>query len=371
MIAYTCRNITMEAFATALRGLAPNYVSNAVMDGTGLKGSWDFEIKWTARAVLELTTEPVGVSLFDAIDQQLGLKLETQKIPTPVIVVDQVNEKPTYNSRDLETRFPAPLPIEFEMADIKPSGPATPENGLLLTSGLPGGRLNWRRIPLSAAISMAWNTDIIGAPKWLSSTPLDISAKLPADAVPPNGISSIDDARPALQTLLIDRFKMKVHFEDRPVTAYTLVAAKPKLKKADPAGRTGCKATGAALGIPTPNPFAPIATDRTITCRNITMAQFADRLETLIGLIEQSYYPALDGTDIAGAWDFSFTYSVYISPSELAAARRAAAGPPSDAVGGTTWFDALEKQLGLKIEKEKRPYPNLVIDHIEEKPTEN
>jgi uncharacterized protein (TIGR03435 family) len=44
-----------------------------------------------------------------------------------------------------------------------------------------------------------------------------------------------------LKTLLIDRFKLKAHFEERPVNAYTLVAAKPKLKKADPSGRTGCR----------------------------------------------------------------------------------------------------------------------------------
>ncbi len=37
-----------------------------------------------------------------------------------------------------------------------------------------------------------------------------------------------------LQALLIERFQMKVHMEDRPVTAYTLIAVNPKLKKADP-----------------------------------------------------------------------------------------------------------------------------------------
>jgi uncharacterized protein (TIGR03435 family) len=373
MIAYACRNMTMDAFAAALRGMAPDYVANAVVDGTGLKGSWDFEIKWTGRALRQLTTEPVGVTLFDAIDQQLGLKLEEQKIPTPVIVVDQVNDKPTGNLPDLATRFPAPPPMEFEVADIKPSGPAAPGSGLVLSGVQPGGRVNWSRLPLTFAITAAWNIltdDIIGAPKWLSSTPFDIIAKLPADAVPANGaITPLQDLGPALQALLIDRFKMKVHFEDRPVTAYTLVAAKPKLKEADPAGRTGCKATGAS-GFAVSTPFGPIATDRKITCQNITMAQFADQLQILAG--PYIHYPALDGTGIAGAWDFSFTYSA-VPPSELAAAPGAppAGGAASDPLGGTTLFDALEKQLGLKLEMQKRPYPQLVIDHIEEKLTEN
>ena len=34
-------------------------------------------------------------------------------------------------------------------------------------------------------------------------------------------------------------------------------------------------------------------------------------------------------------------------------------------------FDAIDKQLGLRLEAQKRPYPVFVIDHIEEKPTDN
>jgi uncharacterized protein (TIGR03435 family) len=43
----------------------------------------------------------------------------------------------------------------------------------------------------------------------------------------------------------------------------------------------------------------------------------------------------------------------------------------SDPVGGTSLFEALDKQLALKLEAQKRPYPVFVIDHIEEKPTDN
>jgi uncharacterized protein (TIGR03435 family) len=43
----------------------------------------------------------------------------------------------------------------------------------------------------------------------------------------------------------------------------------------------------------------------------------------------------------------------------------------SDPNGALSMLDAVSKQLGLKLEKQKRPAPVLVIDHIEEKPTEN
>jgi uncharacterized protein (TIGR03435 family) len=42
---------------------------------------------------------------------------------------------------------------------------------------------------------------------------------------------------PLLRGLLADRFKMTYHQEERQVTAHTLTAAKPKMKKADPASR--------------------------------------------------------------------------------------------------------------------------------------
>ena len=43
----------------------------------------------------------------------------------------------------------------------------------------------------------------------------------------------------------------------------------------------------------------------------------------------------------------------------------------SDPTGTLTIFEALEKQLGLKLEKERRNMPVIVIDHLEQKPTEN
>ncbi len=48
-----------------------------------------------------------------------------------------------------------------------------------------------------------------------------------------------------------------------------------------------------------------------------------------------------------------------------------AASKTTDPIGAHSLFDAVSKQLGLKSEKQRRPVPVLVIDHIEEKPTEN
>src|SRR5215510_11490188 len=111
----------MERFVTELKGIAGGgYISNAVVDSTGLKGTWDFDFKFTNRGLLPIAGSS-GVPLSDAIDKQLGLKLEEQKLPTAVIVVDQVDEMPSPNPPDLAQKLPPLPPAEFEVADIKPT----------------------------------------------------------------------------------------------------------------------------------------------------------------------------------------------------------------------------------------------------------
>jgi len=178
-----------------------------------------------------------------------------------------------------------------------------------------------------------------------------------------------------IRALLADRFKMATHYEDRPVTAYTLAAAKPKLKAADPSNRTKCKTEVLPRreGMTGPPPVQ-------VTCVNMSMTQFAEQLQNIAPSYLQ--YPVLDGTGIEGAWDFTFTFS-RVNPAGAGGRGAAkgggkggAPGPPgtdgdlADPTGTPTLFEALSR-LGLKLEAQKRPVPVLVIDHLEEKPTEN
>jgi uncharacterized protein (TIGR03435 family) len=376
----SCRSVTMETFASSLAGFAVGYFTGAVVDRTGLKGAYDFDVKWTVGLLISLAGAE-RTTVFEAIDKQLGLKLEEQKIPQPVIMVDMVNKTPTPNPPDVAAKLPVLPPAEFEVATIRPSAPIT-AGALPIAGGvgmLPGGRVNLPRFPMRLAISLAWNlnpnSEIPGAPKWIDSAIFDIVAKVPEEMAPAQATaSSLNDLGPMLQNLLKDRFGMKVRFEDRMVTAYTLVGGKHKLKKADPSARTGCK-TGNSPVVVNAGPLSLPA--RQITCQNMTMAQFADHLQILAGPYLQ--YPVLNATEIEGAWDFTFSFSP-IPPSQLAGMRTnpfAGAQPAgaefgaSDPIGGTSIFDAVEKDLGLKLEQQKRSYPVFIIDHIEEKPIEN
>jgi uncharacterized protein (TIGR03435 family) len=370
----SCHNLTMETFAQNLRNMAGGYVTSPVTDMTGLKGAWDFDLKWTPRGALAQAGAD-GISLFDAVDKQLGLKLDLQNLSTSAIVVDSVNQKPTDNPPTVATRLPPGPPPEFEVADIKPTMPGVTQQ----LARIQNGRVDVQAFPLKQLVNLAWdiNSDdlIAGAPKWMDSARFDIVAKVsttdPADAQQVD----FDTLRLMLRALLVDRFKIATHTEDRPVSAFTLVAAKPKLTKADPANRTSCK-EGPAPAAKDPRDSRPVLS-RLVTCQNITMAQFADRLQSLAsGYI---HAPVEDATGIDGAWDLTINFSTI---GQLQGGGQGRGGDPgagaaaggaltaSDPSGALSLPDALEKQLGLRLETKKRSMPVLVVDHVEEKPTD-
>src|SRR5438874_4890438 len=159
-----------------------------------------------------------------------------------------------------------------------------------------------------------------------------------------------------LQSLLIDRFKMVVHRVTKDVDGYALAVAKngSKLQEAkegevpalpewmrrhseDPAKMEGLVvATGPARGA--------VA----ITGRRVTMLQFTEKLERLLGTA------VLDQTGLAGKYYFALQYAKEDDPD----------------VPQPNLFSAI-KELGLRLEKHKGPVEMLVVDHFEKIPTEN
>ena len=369
-IQFQCRNMTMAAFAAGLRGmLGAQLGTNPVLDETGLKGSWNFDIRWSL-GLIGLAGDGTQISVADAVEKQLGMKLEQRQTPTPVIVVERANRTPGDNPPGLaEALPPVPAPTEFEVADVKIASP-DPSPGLptALMRMMPGGRFVSNGMPMRFLISRAFNANnneqIVGLPSWADAVKLSITAKAPDEAITGPGLDQ-EALAPMLRALLVDRFKMTYHTEERPMSAYSLISVKPKMKKADPASRIFCR-TGVA---PAGSPPGSV----TLTCQNGAMALFAERLQNLAPGLE---WPVLDATGIEGGWDFSFTFS-RLPQGVNRPGRGGDAGAPggepaaSDPGGGYTIFEAIEKQLGLKLQSQKRPMPVFVIDHIEQKPTDN
>jgi uncharacterized protein (TIGR03435 family) len=374
LIAVTCTGFSADDIATFLSQSASPYLSEPVLNQTGLEDKWDFSLRWTdVRQRAKAGAE--AVSIFDAVDKDLGLKLELKTSPRPVWLVDSVNAVPTPNSPDVAKQLPALPPAQFEVATIKPSAPGEQPGGRIAN-----GQVSLAATPLRMLINFAWDLSpndrqmIVNAPAWMDTDKFTIVAKTAQpEPIPGTRPVQIDDQelRQMLQALLLERFNMKAHMEDRPIEAYTLVADHPKMKEADPKSRTHCK-EGPGPDGKDPRRANPMLTVLW-TCQNMTMAQLGKELAYYsTGYV---YTPILDATGLKGGYDFTMTWSsaslTILKPPPPPNETHSAGDGASDPNGALTLNDAIDAQLGIRMVKSKRPVQVLVIDHIDETPIAN
>ncbi len=86
---------TLEMLTTIL-GMQPEIGVRPLIDKTGLSGKFDFTLNWTPDGGTGSTSSDTGLSLFTALQEQLGIRLEATKAPVDVIVIDHV-EMPSAN----------------------------------------------------------------------------------------------------------------------------------------------------------------------------------------------------------------------------------------------------------------------------------
>jgi uncharacterized protein (TIGR03435 family) len=354
---FTCRNMTMDAFARdllRLPGMSGQLGNNPIINDTGIAGPWNFDLRFSTRGGGPMQDASERISIHDALEKQLGLKIEERQVPTPVLTVVTCNRKPTPDPPDLREALPPFVePTSFEVANVKPSAPG----GRGSTSrSQPGGRFTGQGMTLRLLLLRAFNLQnfdsLVGLPAFADSDRFDIEAKA---AVDPNATNFDQETLAGMfLNLLIERFGLKYHEEKRQQNAYTLVAVKPKLKKADPESRIYCRRDSAPPGSPAGNQM--------IACQNATLALFTEQLQNIGSDLN---WPVTDSTGLAGNWDFNVIFAPFVPTG---AGRGGEAAEPSSM---QTIFEAVERQLGLKLVSEKRMLPVIVIDHIEQKPTEN
>jgi uncharacterized protein (TIGR03435 family) len=352
----TCREVTMAKFAQILPQIAGDYFQGEkVIDQTQLSGAFNFTLRWTPRTNFA-TAAAGGTSLGSAIEKQLGLNLALRDVPERVLIVDKADQTPTPNAPATAQLLP-PVPLAFEVAAIKPTLPGVTEKKFQIE---PSGRVHLQGLTLKALIKLAWDIQdldaidneelLIGAPRIPESVRYDVVARAPATApVDPDSVKLM------FRALLADRFGLKTHVETRTVSVLALVASKPRLQRAGPRSRSGCR--NAALPPQFETASVPIFSVR---CHNTTMTQLAQKLQALGG--PSVRYPAIDATGLTGAFDFTINWS----PPHLMDSLTT-----SDPNGGISLAEALERQLGLKLKAEKRAIPVIVIDHLEPNPSAN
>jgi uncharacterized protein (TIGR03435 family) len=226
-------------------------------------------------------------------------------------------------------------PIEFEVASVKavPAGARRP----LYLRALPGGHLEISSLTPEAIIREAFGVkpyQLSGGPAWLQTERFDISARA-------EGNSSQDQVMAMLQTLLAERFKLKIRRESKEGNIYALVVAKSGPKLMPPTGDFP------AIRIYRNTQPTEPGVSYTLKGEGASMALLAERLG------EALMRPVLDKTGVARAFDFKLDYATDDNPDT-----------------GPSIISAIQEQLGLKLEAAKGPVETLIIEHIE-RPIEN
>lgn len=207
-----------------------------------------------------------------------------------------------------------------------------------------GDRVTLRMVRPDVVIDYAWHIVSLYQVSFPSNMPLDwydIEART-------DGVPTDDQLRLMFQTLLEDRFKLKVHWETREIPQYDLVVSKAgKLKPADPQSVISAEGIRVRPGTAS----IPIFKDGPhLMGEGVAMDQIVDVLSRHLRA------PVRDMTGLAGTFDFNILLD---RPDDS-----------SDAVTTAALQEAVQRELGLKLEKGKGPVQVLVVDNVE-KPTRN
>jgi uncharacterized protein (TIGR03435 family) len=105
-----------------------------------------------------------------------------------------------------------------------------------------------------------------------------------------------------------------------------------------------------------------------VSCRNMSMAQFVENLNQVTGYFD---HPIVDATGLTGGWNFKLGFPSRIpSPGPNPSLNQGGAVGQASDPGGLTSYEAVERQMGVKLVKQKKSIPVIVVDHVDEQPIE-
>ena len=254
--------------------------------------------------------------------------------------------------------------LRFEVASVKPNT-AVDAGGSI--SGPTPGRYTITNVPLRFIILDAYQLrdhQLIDAPDWTFSSAYDISAKYPEGSSP-----TPQEIRVMMQSLLTDRFGLKIRRERRELPSYDLVFARndkalgPQLTRSDVDCEKWLADKKPQLGAGGPSPVMPaglrpacmlLATRTYMSGGTRTIAQLAVALQSM------ARRPVIDRTGLMGTFNIDLRWD----------GAETGAKPETVSVDATSIFTAVQEQLGLKLEPGRSPFDVVVIESVE-RPTPN
>jgi uncharacterized protein (TIGR03435 family) len=227
------------------------------------------------------------------------------------------------------------------------------------------------------AYGAVWQDEIVGGPAALMEEHFDINAKADAnDAAQMKNLSREDrnrESRLMLQSLLADRFHLKVHIETKELPVYALVVAKGGAKLKASAAPPAASAPdedappGKTALSPDQLPKTPPRGGMTIrmSSTNIEASATDGTMEGLVNVLtnqpDAGGRVVIDRTGLTGKYDWKLTWApVRMNGAPLKEDN--GTGAQGDVPG---LFTAVEEQLGLKLEPQKGPVEVVVVDHVE------
>jgi uncharacterized protein (TIGR03435 family) len=268
-----------------------------------------------------------------------------------------------------------PSRLEFEVASIRPSNNQSQEK-VAVGLHLDGSHARIATYAVRDIVAMAYRVKPyqVSGPDWIASERFDINATLPAG-------STASDIPEMLQSLLADRFRLKMHREKKEFPVYALLVGKGPLKLKEDAPDTvtdepvglNVAASGSANGVSVNIGHGIYYTfaDNKFEGKKMSMDILANMLERYVDR------PIVNMTDLKSSYDFTITLTPedYQAMLIRAAVNSGVVLPPQvlrymEGNTATSLFDAVQ-QAGLKLDARKAPLDFLVVDQVLKTPTEN
>jgi uncharacterized protein (TIGR03435 family) len=229
----------------------------------------------------------------------------------------------------------------FEVATIKPSDPSKPGKYFRVV----GRTYSTHGTTLMDLIQVAYglNSQQIVAPqRWMHDDPYDLTGT-PDAAGEPNGTQWLL----MMQKLLATRFGLVVHHDQQERSVYVLSVA-----KGGPKNLTANSSGGLLPGME----FQPVSGGVSLPARNATMEQFAQMMQQVV--LDR---PVVDHTGLTGKFDFQLTFM----PDETQFGGRPPVVQRTGSEAAPDLAEALQRQIGLRLAKERIPTDVIVVDHVE------